>query len=366
MPSDEWRHRRAHLRLSDNYFPNCVRHCDPHEIRLRQRLPLQRMPVFARNVVTTSHPLAAQAGLRMLLQGGNAVDAAIATAAAMTVVEPCSNGLGSDAFCILWDGEKLHGLNASGCAPQAWTPDYFKRKYGADAATPPQRGMGLGDRAGRGRRLGGAVASASASCRSPICWSRRSRSPSAAIWCRRWCSRSGRRPRCRCCSHSLASRRPSCRAGRAPEPASCSAFAAAGADAEAHRRDQGRSVLPRRARAKRSRASRRQRRRAERATTWPHKPDWVEPIAHDYRGYTLHEIPPNGQGIAALIALGILENFDLASLPVDSVAVQHLQIEAMKLAFADAYRYVADPSSMASDAVVDDARRRLPRDRVRS
>jgi gamma-glutamyltranspeptidase/glutathione hydrolase len=84
-----------------------------------------RLPLFARNVVSTSHPLGAQAGLRMMLKGGNAVDAAIAAAAAMTIVEPVSNGLGSDAFCILWDGKELHGLNASGRAPQSWTPEYF-------------------------------------------------------------------------------------------------------------------------------------------------------------------------------------------------------------------------------------------------
>src|SRR6185369_15744812 len=77
----------------------------------------QRLPIFGRNIVATSHPLAAQAGLRMLMNGGNAVDAAIATAAAMTIVEPVSNGLGSDAFCLLWDGKTLHGLNASGRAP---------------------------------------------------------------------------------------------------------------------------------------------------------------------------------------------------------------------------------------------------------
>jgi hypothetical protein len=79
--------------------------------------PTTRIPVFARNVVSTSHPLAAQAGLRMLWKGGNAVDAAIAAAAVMTVCEPVSNGLGSDAFAILWDGKELHGLNASGRAP---------------------------------------------------------------------------------------------------------------------------------------------------------------------------------------------------------------------------------------------------------
>ena len=72
-----------------------------------------RLPLFARNVVSTSHPLGAQAGLRMLLKGGNAVDAAIAAAATMTIVEPVSNGLGSDAFCILWDGQQLHGVDAT-------------------------------------------------------------------------------------------------------------------------------------------------------------------------------------------------------------------------------------------------------------
>jgi len=102
--------------------------------------PSTRSPLFARNIVSTSHPLAAQAGLRILAQGGNAVDAAIATAACMTLVEPCSNGLGSDAFCILWDGQQLHGLNASGTAPQAWTPEHFFKTYGADAKTPPKRG----------------------------------------------------------------------------------------------------------------------------------------------------------------------------------------------------------------------------------
>ena len=102
--------------------------------------PSTRLPVFGRNIVSTSHPVAAQAGLRMLWKGGNAVDAAIATAAVMMIVEPCSNGLGSDMFCILWDGKALHGLNASGPAPAAWTQDYFRRKHGADAQVPPMRG----------------------------------------------------------------------------------------------------------------------------------------------------------------------------------------------------------------------------------
>src|ERR1700726_3904986 len=87
--------------------------------------PWPRKPVLATNAVCTSQPLAAQAGLRMLAEGGNAVDAAIATAIALTVVEPVSNGIGSDAFTIVWGGERLHGLNASGRSPAAWTPEYF-------------------------------------------------------------------------------------------------------------------------------------------------------------------------------------------------------------------------------------------------
>ena len=93
------------------------------------------------------------------------------------------------------------------------------------------------------------------------------------------------------------------------------------------------------------------------ATSPPTSPNGSSRSRKDYRGYTLHEIPPNGQGIAALIALGILDKFDLAGLPVDGVDSQHLQIEAMKLAFADVYRYVAEPSSMevSAEQMLDDA-----------
>src|ERR1700730_19306350 len=102
----------------------------------------QRMPVLARNVVATSQPLAAQAGLCMLYKGGNAVDAVLATAITLTVVEPTGNGIGSDAFAILWDGSKLHGHNVSGRSPEGWTLDRFKGKTtmptkGWDAVTVP-------------------------------------------------------------------------------------------------------------------------------------------------------------------------------------------------------------------------------------
>ncbi len=105
--------------------------------------PTVRTPVFARNIVATSQPLAAQAGLRVMQGGGNAVDAAIAAAAVITMTEPCSNGLGADNFAIVWDPatRQLLGLNASGTAPAAWTLDYFRRKYGEDLAkNRPVRG----------------------------------------------------------------------------------------------------------------------------------------------------------------------------------------------------------------------------------
>src|ERR671910_774829 len=97
--------------------------------------PPRRSPVLARNAVATSHPLATEAGLAMLRRGGNALDAALSAAITLTVVEPTGNGLGSDAFCILWDGKQLHGLNASGRSPAAWTPDRFAGRDGM-----PKRG----------------------------------------------------------------------------------------------------------------------------------------------------------------------------------------------------------------------------------
>src|SRR5690554_3481111 len=87
--------------------------------------PSQRVPVLADNVVSTSQPLASAAGLQMFMRGGNAIDAALATAMALTVVEPCMNGIGGDIFAIVWDGSQIHGLNASGRAPAAWTAERF-------------------------------------------------------------------------------------------------------------------------------------------------------------------------------------------------------------------------------------------------
>src|SRR4051794_40340918 len=94
----------------------------------------RRHPILAQNVVATSQPLAVQAGIAMLMRGGNAIDAALATAIALTIVEPCSNGLGSDLFAIVWDGKELSGLNASGRAPATVTPE----RYAGKTQIPPR------------------------------------------------------------------------------------------------------------------------------------------------------------------------------------------------------------------------------------
>ncbi len=301
-----------------------------------------RSPVFARNVVATSQPLGAQAGLRMLAAGGNAVDAAIAAAAAMTIVEPCSNGLGSDNFAILWDGQQLHGLNSSGTAPAAWNPAYFRRRHGDkmpmrgwDSVTVPGAVAGwvaLSERFGklpfadlmapaielaeRGYGVGPITADK---------WMRAA--PLLADqpgWAEAFMPR-----------------------GRPPKTGERFVLEGAGATlrkiaatkGEAFYRGEIAAALAAHAKANGGAMTE--------ADLAGYAPAWVKPISKDYAGHTLHEIPPNGQGIAALIALGLLDKLDLARFgDPDSLDAQHLQIEAMKLAFADTYRWVADESAM--------------------
>lgn len=328
----------------------------PHDFQWSAGHASRRLPIFGRNVVATSHPLAAQAGLRMLQQGGNAVDAAIATAAAMTIVEPVSNGLGSDAFCILWDGEKLHGLNASGRAPRAWTPEYFRRKYGDDATTPPRRGwdaitvpgavagwVHLSERFGKlpfEALLQPAIEIAERGYAVPV------------VVQQKWAA---------AVATELAQGPGFAQAfmphGRAPQVGELFRFPEAARTLRLIAQTQGRAFYHGEI------AEAAARHATEHGGAMivkdfeAYAPEWVSPLAKDYRGHTLHEIPPNGQGIAAQIALGILQHFDIAALPPESAESQHIQIEAMKLAFADVYRYVSDPSSMevSPGQMLDDA-----------
>ena len=318
--------------------------------------PSIRMPMFGRNVVATSHALAAQAGMRMLWKGGNAVDAAIATAAAKTLTEPCSNGLGSDAFCILWDGKDLHGLNASGGAPAAWTPDYFARKYGP-AQRPPMRGwdsvtvpgavgawVALSERFGKlpfADLMEPAIEIAERGYLAPIVvqqkWAAAAQVPDLV-----------RQPGF---SEFFLPR------GRAPDVGELVTLKAAARTLRAIAETKGKAFYEGEIAEAMARHASENGGAMTVADLSAYRPEWVTPTKKDYRGYTLHEIPPNGQGIAAQIALGILQNFDLAGMAVDGAAAQHLQIEAMKLAFADTYRYVADGFAMETtpEQMLDDA-----------
>jgi len=315
--------------------------------------PTTRTPLFARNVVSTSQPLAAQAGLRMLLRGGNAVDAAIAAAAALTVVEPVSNGIGGDAFAILWDGTALHGLNASGPAPQAWTPEYFARKHdgripshGWDCVTVPGMVAGWVELSERFGRLPFAELFEPA-----IELAERGHMVSPIVQ-RKWAAAV---PVLRKQPGFAEAFMPN---GTAPRVGEKFVFAAAGHTLTRIAETHGEAFY-----------------RGEVAEAMVHHaaqcggsltmddlagyvPEWVAPIQKDYAGYTVHEIPPNGQGIAALMALGIVSQFDVTRFPLDSADSLHLQIEAMKLAFADTYRWVADGRYMTSirpEDLLDDA-----------
>lgn len=309
--------------------------------------PSTRTPLFARNTVATSHPLAAQAGLRMMLKGGNAIDAAIAGAAAITIVEPVSCGIGSDAFAIVWDGKTLHGLNSSGPAPAAWDVAYFENKYGLGAD-------GLAKRPIRGWdtvTIPGAVAAWAALHQKfgklpfdvlfepAIEIARRGYAVPpvvAAKWARAV-------PELKDQPGFAQTFMPR---GSAPAVGQIFKAPEMAATLERIAATRGRDMYEGQLAEKIVAASRQGGGVMSLNDLRDYAPEWVTPISKDYHGYTLHEIPPNGQGIAALIALGIAERFDLRNIPVDSAQSQHIQIEAMKLAFADIYRYVADPRAM--------------------
>jgi gamma-glutamyltranspeptidase/glutathione hydrolase len=304
--------------------------------------PSAREPVCGRAVVATSVPVAASAGLDILRRGGNAIDAAVATAACMTVVEPTTNGLGGDAFALVWDGTQVQGFNGSGCSPAGFDASALAGKtrfprLGWVPVTVPGEVALWRDLSRRLGRLPFADLMAPA-----IEFAERGYplSPqTAALWGRAvstyaarpdWCETflfDGRAPRAgeivRLPGHARTLRAIADSEGEAFYTGEIAAAIEAAAIAEGG---------------------------AMRASDLAaHETLGVEPISVDYRGATLHEIPPNGQGIAALVALGVLRSFDLPSLDPECPDVLHLQIEAVKLGFADAHRHVADPRFVDRD-----------------
>lgn len=304
----------------------------------------RRMPAIARrSMVATSQPQAVLAGLSMLERGGNAVDAAIAAAAMLTVVEPTSNGIGSDAFALVWDGRKLHGLNGSGRAPQAISLEAMLQAghqqmpaYGWPSVTVPGTPRAWHDLHQRFGRLNfeevlmpAISAAEDGFAVTPIVshyWNLALRryeamtDPATSAWLNTFSYR-GRAPGA---GDMWRSRRQSRSLRRIAQTGADDFYTGELAGQIVEWAQQTGGFI-------------------SAADLAQHTSTWVEPISTSYRGYQVWEIPPNGQGLAALMALNILEGFDLSHTTRDTIQSYHMQIEAMKLAFADAYRYIADP-----------------------
>jgi len=303
----------------------------------------RRMPVLAANVVATSQPLASQAGMSMLARGGNAVDAVLAAAIALVVVEPVNNGLGSDAFAIVAHDGELHGLNASGRSPAAMTAERFSGlsrmpMLGWDAVTVPgavSAWVALSQRFGKlpfetlfepaiGYAQGGWLVS--------------------PVVAEQWAAVAG------IFSGFDEWARVFLREGRAPRMGEQMRLPELAASLREIAESHGESLYRGRLAEAFVAASTAGGGLFSMDDLASHRADWTAPIAKDFAGVRVHEIPPNGQGIAALIALGILAHTEVLERALDSAASLHLQIEAMKLAFADVHRAVADPAAMTAKA----------------
>jgi gamma-glutamyltranspeptidase / glutathione hydrolase len=307
--------------------------------------PSRRSVVFARRgMVATSQPLAAQAGLEILKKGGNAIDAAVAAAACLTVVEPTSNGIGGDGFALVWTGGKLYGLNASGPAPMKISHRVLAGAglkeippYGVIPVTVPGAPAAWAELA---RRFGALPLTASLG--PAIDYAERGFPVSPVVgdrWeaaCKTYRAQVGQ-----AFQHWFETFAPDGRVPRIGELWRSPDHAATlTAIAETNAETFYRGDL------------------ADRIGTFfrrhggylapddlaAYRAEWVEPVSTNYRGYDVWEIPPNGHGIVALMALNILKGFEFPA--IDSVETWHRQIEAVKLAFADGLTHIADPRSM--------------------
>lgn len=316
---------------------------DAHEYPYASR----RTTTFAKNgMVATSQPLAAQAGLDILKKGGNAIDAAIATAACLTVVEPTSNGIGGDAFALVWVKDELYGLNASGPAPQSISIDAVKARgheemptYGWTPVTvpgAPAAWAALSKRFGRlplTEVLQPAIDYAENGF--PL-------SPTLAHY---W--KVGYNKFKKLCTgpefaHWFTTFAPD---GRVPQagdiwksPAHAQTLRSiAETNAESFYRGELAEKI--------DAFSRECNGFLTKEDLAAYQPEWVKPISVNYRGYDVWEIPPNGQGMVALMALNIVKGFELGA--KDTTDTYHKQIEAMKLAFTDGMHYITEPKDMS-------------------
>ncbi len=310
-------------------------------MNLKHSFPSRRSAVMSsRGIVATSQPLAAQAGVSMLLQGGNAIDAAIATAAALNVVEPMSTGLGGDAFALVYlsKSNELKALNASGRAPYAASLEALRNlgyqempTTGIHTVTIPGTLDGwctLLDRYGT-MSLAQVLAPAIELAEHGF--------PVTEIIGHTWQTSRAKLQSNASAAHTYLM------AGRAPESGevvvqpdlarSFRKIAEGGRDVFYHG-EIAQAIVA---------CSQENGGLITMQDLSDHTSTWVTPISTNYCGFDIYECPPNGQGLVALLALNILEGYALQSLGHNSAEYLHLLIEAVKLAFADASRYVADP-----------------------
>ncbi|MCL2372819.1 MAG: gamma-glutamyltransferase family protein [Defluviitaleaceae bacterium] len=298
-----------------------------------------------RGMVATTQPLAAQAGLDILKRGGNAIDAAIATAAALTVVEPASCGIGGDAFALVWAGGKLHGLNASGKSPKSISIEKIKAMghermptYGVLPATVPGLPAGWAELSRKFGKLSLLEAL------TPAIGYAREGFPVATLCGKLW----GRTFAVSASAFKGEEFAPwfdvYAPNGRAPQVGEMWASAGHGDTLEEIGRTNAESFYKGNLAQKIADFYKKHGGFLTAEDLSEFSPQWVDPISTNYHGYDIWEIPPNGQGIVALIALNILRGYDFAA--KDCASTYHRQFEAMKLAFACGKHAVTDPAFM--------------------
>jgi gamma-glutamyltranspeptidase/glutathione hydrolase len=298
--------------------------------------------VTAENIVATSQPLAVEAGIEVLKNGGNAVDAALASAITLTVVEPTNNGIGSDAFAIVWDGKQLHGLNGSGKSPKAWRYERFSQynempNNGWDTITVPGAvsvWVELSKKFGRlpfEKLFDAAIKHArdgyTVTPKTSDLWERAARRFSAFD----------------CFKETFLID------GRPPATGELFRCPAQAFTLEEIAYTKGESFYRGKLANKIVVESSKNGGTLTMDDFESHSPIWVKPISQTYCGYDIWEIPPNSQGLAALVALGILDSFDIAQYEINSADSIHLQVEAMKIGFEVANSIIADPDYMRND-----------------
>jgi len=314
----------------------------------RYSYPSRRAAVFAKNGMTaTSTPQAAEAGIEIMRKGGNAIDAIVAIAMCLPVVEPTSNGIGGDAFAIIYTGGKLYGLNASGPAPSKINAQILRDKgydkmpvQGFEVVTVPGAPSAWAALNKHSGRLDLTVTA------KPAAKYAEEGYPLSHITAQGFKGAFMSYSKNRTDEKYKGWFDTFAKDGKTPETSEIWSSAEMAGTLREIASSNAESFYRGELMEKIVKFSDDFNGYFTKEDFINFKPEWVEPVSVNYKGYDVYELPPNGQGITALIALNILNNFELDNTR-ETARNYHLQIEAMKLAFADAHKYIADPKFMS-------------------